>query len=347
MKQYDVIIVGLGPSGVAAAKVLKDNNINFCVIEKAKFPRNKLCGGGLTHKSIDLLKKIGLSIDNVEYQKCNYVDICSKNISKRIKLTSDLYLTDRIEFDYNNYINVKNCEIFENETIIDIKDNILITNKNKYGFKYIIFADGVNGYSRKFINNRKTGFCVEGSSNKINVNENDKAILDFDITNGGYAWIFPKKRFTTIGFGNFKNQKTDYKELLMNFAKKYDYDIDSDIRGFCIPLYSRKVYKKSVINNRFILVGDAASLVDPISGEGIYYALYSGYNAALSIISCINGKNKNLKRIYFRKNRKIYFLLLNTNKLLNKLLYTKYGYIFIKIGLSNRFFIFILKKLFS
>jgi flavin-dependent dehydrogenase len=94
-------------------------------------------------------------------------------------------------------------------------------------------------------------------------------------------------------------------------------------------------------------VGDAASLVDPISGEGIYYALYSGYNAALSIISCINGKNKNLKRIYFRKNRKIYFLLLNTNKLLNKLLYTKYGYIFIKIGLSNRFFIFILKKLFS
>ena len=108
MKQYDVIIVGLGPGGVAAAKVLKDNNINFCVIEKAKFPRSKLCGGGLTHKSIDLLKKIGLSIDNIEYQKCNYVDICSKNKIKRIKLTYDLYLTDRIEFDYNNYINVNN-----------------------------------------------------------------------------------------------------------------------------------------------------------------------------------------------------------------------------------------------
>lgn len=347
MKQYDVIIVGLGPGGVAAAKVLKDNNINFCVIEKARFPRSKLCAGGLTHKSINLLKKIGLSIDNVEYQKCNYVNICSKNKTKKIKLTYDLYLTDRIEFDYNNYINVKNCEIFEDETIIDIKDNVLITNKNKYSFKYIIFADGVNGYSRKFISNRKLGFCVEGTSNKVNVKESDKVILDFDITNGGYAWIFPKKKFTTIGFGNIKNQKIDYKELLKNFAKKYGYDIDSDIRGFCIPLYSRKVYKQSVIDNRFILVGDAASLVDPISGEGIYYALYSGYNAALSIISCINNKNKNLKRIYFRKNRKIYFLLLNTNKLLHRLLYTKYGFILIKIGLSNKFFILILKILFS
>ena len=56
MKKYDVIIVGAGPAGVSAAKVLKDKNINFCIIDKNKFPREKLCGGGLTNKSINLLK---------------------------------------------------------------------------------------------------------------------------------------------------------------------------------------------------------------------------------------------------------------------------------------------------
>ena len=57
MKKYDVIIVGAGPAGVSAAKVLKDKNINFCIIDKNKFPREKLCGGGLTNKSINLLNK--------------------------------------------------------------------------------------------------------------------------------------------------------------------------------------------------------------------------------------------------------------------------------------------------
>ena len=55
MKKYDVIIVGGGPAGAAAGMILKQNNISFCIIDKNKFPREKLCGGGLTHKSMIVL----------------------------------------------------------------------------------------------------------------------------------------------------------------------------------------------------------------------------------------------------------------------------------------------------
>lgn len=62
MKKYDVIIIGAGPAGIAAAKTLKKVNINFCIIEKNKFPREKLCGGGLTHKSINLINYLNMKI---------------------------------------------------------------------------------------------------------------------------------------------------------------------------------------------------------------------------------------------------------------------------------------------
>ena len=67
MKKFDVIIIGAGPAGISAAKILKDNNINFCIIEKSKFPREKLCGGGLTNKTISLLKELNFSLKNLKF----------------------------------------------------------------------------------------------------------------------------------------------------------------------------------------------------------------------------------------------------------------------------------------
>ena len=72
---YDIIIVGGGPAGSAAAKIFKDNSINFCVIDKSKFPREKLCGGGLTNKSTLLLKKLDLKIDGCQSSPTNSVSI--------------------------------------------------------------------------------------------------------------------------------------------------------------------------------------------------------------------------------------------------------------------------------
>jgi len=341
MKKYDVIIIGAGPAGVAAAKILNKNNINFCIIDKAKFPRQKLCGGGLTNKSIKLLKKLDFSINNISSKNTEIVEIVGKSIKKEIKLDNNIVMVDRIEFDNNNLKQVANNTLFKNEFIIDISNNVLTTNENKYEFKYIIFADGVNGYSRKLIENRAFGFCVEYNSEKLT----DKTILDFTSINRGYGWIFPKKDHTTIGLGNFNTKKEDYIKLLVKFAEKYNFEIDkTKIKGYHIPLYSKDIYEKSVIDNK-IIVGDAASLVDPISGEGIYYALASGMYAAESIIEVLNN-NGNLKEIYFKKTNNLHNSLEKRLKA-SKLLYSVLGPKLIKMGLNNEKIVNKLKRIFG
>lgn len=342
MKKYDVIIVGGGPAGVSAAKVLKANNINFCIIEKNKFPREKLCGGALSSKTQSLLSELGFDIKEYKKREIKEVVFAAKNIKYSMELINKIVMIDRAEFDYNNINQIDEKNIFYDENIINIENNILTTTKDKYKFKYIIFADGVNGYSRKLISNRKFGFCVE-----YNVNtKTDNAILDFCAIESGYGWIFPKEKHTTIGIGKFNDKKVDYQNLLISFAKKYNFDIDKDkIKGYFIPVFSKNVFKKSVIDNKYILIGDSASLVDQVSGEGIYYALASGKIAAESIVYCLNSSDM-LKKIYFKNAKEIYKDL-RRRQILSQLLYSKHGGFFIKVGLSNKIFIKILNRMFG
>lgn len=342
MKKYDVIIIGAGPAGVSCAKVLKDNNISFCIIEKNKFPREKLCGGGLTNKSVNILKKLGLKIDKIKSLGKRNMKMVYKSISKDFLLDNDIVMIDRIEFDYNNLKQVVYNNYFEEEKLINIDNNILFTDKDKYEFKYIVFADGVNGYSRKFITNRKYGFCVEYDA-KIDYSE---IVLDFNIINGGYGWIFPKLNHTVIGLGNFTKKRENYKELLINFAKKYNIEIDeSKIRGYHIPVFSKRIYKKSVINDKYILIGDAASLVDSVSGEGIYYALLSGMISAYSIINCLNN-NTSLSTEYFKNSKSLLNSLIKRN-IVRKLLYSFIGSILVKITLKNKKLTNVIKRVFG
>lgn len=341
MKKYDVIIVGAGPAGVGAAKILEKSDLEFCIIDKCKFPRHKLCGGGLTFKSQNALKKLGLSIDEIDTIESAKTRIVAKGISKEVELNKSIIMVDRNEFDYNNLKQVK-CDVFEDENIANIEGNILTTNKNLYEFKYIIFADGLNGYSRKLIEDREFGFCVEYDI-KGDFNE---TILDFRAIEDGYGWIFPKKGHVTIGLGNFNKKKSDYLDLLYKFAKEYGFKIDkTKIMGYHIPIFSKDVYKKSVIDNKYILVGDAASLVDAISGEGIYYALTSGMYAAESIIESIKN-NGNLSDIYFEKTKNLCASLEKRLKASN-MLYSRMGNYFIKMGLNNKTILEKIKNIFG
>lgn len=343
IKNFDVIIIGCGPAGIAAAKTLIDNNsnINFCMIDKEDFPRKKLCAGGLTHKSINILKELDINFDNNIKRKFDVLDIYLSGKKWSINLDKPVVMVDRIEFDNNNLNQIKKycTNIFLKENIINIDDNVLITDKCKYKFKYLIFADGVNGYSRKFSGLKKIGYCVE-----INVKnkENYNMIASFDAINYGYGWIFPKGDTITIGLGKFMHVKDDYKKKLENFCEYYNIDIgNKKIYGFPIP--TGNYIKKPVLNN-IIIIGDAAGLVNPITGEGISYALASGRNAALSIIEKHCHNKINLSKIYHQKMRKIY-IDLKYKKFNSLILYSSFKTFIIKIGFSNSLFKWIGKKI--
>lgn len=330
MKEFDVIIIGGGPAGIAAAKKLSESNLKFCIIEKEKFPRMKLCGGGLTSKSQDVLEEL-----NLNYQIEQIIEIVKIEYKKKIydwKMDRPIIMVDRKTFDNDNLNQIKELGIpvYEEEIVERIENNKIITNNHEFNFKYLIFADGINGFSKKYTKVNNTGYCIETDVKNIT---RDNALFSFNATLDGYGWIFPKKDKITIGLGKFKNTKADYKKMLHDFSKRNDIDL-ANIKLLGFPIPNGNLVKNPVIDNNKILVGDAAGLADPVTGEGIYYALLSGKLSAEAIIRA-NKTGESLEKIYQEKTKHIYKSL-KKKKLVSKIFYTKLREALISIGVSNK-----------
>jgi len=298
---YDVVIIGAGPAGIAAGHSIINNNISCCIIDKQVFPRNKLCAGGITQKTYDLLKSLNLGS---EFK--GESTVVSKDVSLYLKdkYITDIecgntYLVDRFEFDeylvraYEN----KGGELLENTKVksIDTSNNIITLDNNEtITFKYIIGADGAVGITRSLVdkNIKSNGFCLQVDIDKSNTNYNsDKMSMYYGVLPYGYGWIFPKKNHLSVGFIGDYDKNLDYKGEFEKFLNSIGINCDrNQFKGAFIPFGQ---YINNPINKEknLLLVGDAAGFVDPISGEGIYFAVLSGIKAAETIIKSIKNND--------------------------------------------------------
>lgn len=306
---YDVVIIGAGPAGISAAHNLINNDISCCVIDKQKFPRDKLCAGGITSKTFDIIKSLDLKD---EFNGKNTV--VSENVSlyleyeyiTDIKCKEKTYLVDRLEFD--EYL-VKEYEkkdgvILENTKVknIDTKNNLItLDDNNKLKFKYVIGADGAVGITHSIVEKdfKVNGFCLQIDVNKDECKYySDNMSMYYGVLPYGYGWIFPKQNHISVGFiGNY-DKSIDYTSEFNKFLSKLKINYKkSEYKGAFIPFGN---YIKSPINKdgNLILVGDAAGFVDPITGEGIYFAVQSGIKASDIIIKSIQNKNSEYIKEY-------------------------------------------------
>jgi flavin-dependent dehydrogenase len=106
------------------------------------------------------------------------------------------------------------------------------------------------------------------------------ALIDYGIIPFGYGWIFPKRDHLNVGLGTFRHCRVPLKALLTRHCQERfpGLNLDLPLRGHPIPLYRPPIQGK-----RALLVGDAGGIVDPLVGEGIYYALRSGELAAQAV----------------------------------------------------------------
>lgn len=309
---YDVIVVGLGPAGATAAYELSKTGCKVLGLEKQQLPRYKPCAGGLSLKieHVLLFPDWREQIENTVYDL-----ILSYKGEDTQRFHSDkplAYLVSRDKFDYYLVEKAKNAgtEIHTLEPVIDIEENpegIKIKTKNqRYTTRYVIGADGIPSFiARRAFSTKKrnnaywTGIISEiGAEWKIPGKYNlDGAIyIHFGDIPSGYGWIFPKKNRYTIGIAGYQNQLKHPQQIFNHFLETQS--ILKNIKPDKLSIHLVPVYNdhaKVQLGNRTLLAGDAAGLVDPFLGEGIYYAIRSGQIAAQTIRKVFDGKSLNLE----------------------------------------------------
>ena len=293
-----ILIIGGGPAGATAARILA-KNYDVTLIQDKEW--DKPCGGGVKAKIFDefnipknIIKHL-LDYVVIEYKsKKTKIDLKDKNLAIVIreefdKTLRNLAIKDGAKLYYGKFKGFK-----EKKAIIQINNEKIL-----FDYDILIAADGVNSLVRKSINLPPIPKIITHYS-RITDYKVDTCEFFFDRELGGdyYAWAFPHENKTHIGSvgENFKN------------LCKY-LGVSTKVKGYFIPTWQENI---TIQKNNIYFVGDAAGQVMPLSFEGIYYAIKSAEILANSIINNLDYESEWKKR--FEKEFKLMKRLENLMK---------------------------------
>jgi geranylgeranyl reductase family protein len=283
-------IVGGGPAGAYCACCLAENDIHATIFDPTH-PREKPCGGlvsPLAQKLFPFLRQI--PIEHTVINKIYFVSPSGNRICLNLRdgflgfsrLMLDKYLVDRaVE---------KGAELIEEEVIAlkwkgDFWD--LKTEKQTYIAKILIGADGVNSLVRRKLigplSRKDTGLCLGYFANALG---DEDATIIFSPYRKGFIWVIPRGRNTCFGIGTaeISGSYRMKKELDLFIQKNYpNIKKFSSWAALTPNIKDPRIFSKPLAGTNWILIGDAAGHVNPISGEGILYALLDGELAAQAI----------------------------------------------------------------
>jgi len=298
---YDVIVVGGGPAGATASRFCAQAGLKTLLIEKEKFPRYKPCGGCLSLKTIRLLDfDFNPLIENTIYgAKFTY---CFKDPFSIKSEKPFAFMVMRYRFDQFlvNKALESGSTILEAEKVVKVEEKeggvkVELAGGKKFLCEYLIGADGAESIIAKSLssqNNDGKGVAIEseipfGSALSFPKEELQLIHLDFGIIPNGYGWVFPKKEGLSIGIGGIfrEGEKMNPHKYFTPFLNGLTYLNEGKMeRVMGHPLTPFYDENQKVSQGRILLVGDAAHLMDPLMGEGIYYAIRSGMLASEAII---------------------------------------------------------------
>jgi menaquinone-9 beta-reductase len=312
-----MIIIGGGPSGLSTAlHIARDYpslTSRILILEKARYPRPKLCAGGLVIDAEVILQRLGLDVNEVPHVDAEKIhfDFEAKGLNIRVPRRHALRVIRRDEFD--NWLagktESKGVEIREGITVKDVlpdQEGVLVkTDQGDFRAQVVVGADGSNGVTRRCIFPNApvhTARVLEVLTpsqpphNPVNGKEasrpqREHAYFDFfPITTNiaGYVWDFPTQvngqvmRCWGIYDTNILAQKKrpQLREPLAKEMSRFGFDLhDYELKGHPIRWFSPE---NQMSVPRVLFVGDAAG-ADPFLGEGISIALGYGSLAAREI----------------------------------------------------------------
>ena len=309
----DVLIVGAGPAGSAAARVLAAAGRNVVIVDKASFPRDKCCGDGLTTLALRELEAIGFDPGDVP----SWTQVGSawlRSPSGRVvevPLVGDgqfAAVTPRIELDdaLLHHARAGGATVLDGHAFVRIVEDgadaisVEVAGIGVVRARYVIAADGMWSPVRKAIGVGEPGYLGEWHgfrqyATNVTGPAKDRLYVWFDADLlPGYAWSFPlPDGRANVGFGLLRNgprkvadMKTIWPDLLERAHVRAALGQDAAMEGrhTAWPIPAR-IDSVTLASGRVMFVGDAASATDALTGEGIGQALLTGRLAAEAIIA--------------------------------------------------------------
>lgn len=309
---YDVLVVGAGPAGIAAALTLHAAGNRVVVVDKAQFPRDKCCGDGLTTGALRLLENLGFDPTTVpSWRVCN--DAWLRSPSGRelcLPLPNGIgqfaAIAPRIELDNAlvQHARARGVTIIDGHGFTSLTTHTghlvaEIENHESVRCKYLIAADGMWSPVRKSLGLSSPGYLGEWHAFRQYVSNvtgpaRDRLYVFFekDLL-PGYVWSFPlTDNRVNIGFGILRGGKYSVQEMNrlwpellarphIRHALGTSFVFEDRHTAWPIPA---RVTTATLGAGRVLFVGDAACVSDALTGEGIGQALLSGVLAAGAII---------------------------------------------------------------
>ncbi len=290
-----MLVVGAGPAGSATAIHLARGGARVLLVDKAPFPRDKPCGGGLTGRA---LRAAPCSVDPVVE---HVVDTFELRLNYRRRFERDcgepmILMTQRRRLDA--YLAERAAEAgaeFRDGTSageLTIEPGGIEAQVDGVRIRtdVVVGADGANGVVAKYAGLGEgivRGVALEGNVSWDVLDQDryrSRAVVELGVVPGGYAWVFPKGDHANLGVGGWKSEGPRLRDHLARLAGEHHVTVDqlTEVKGHRLPM--RPISSVPAVD-RVLLVGDAAGLVDPLSGDGMYEAFVSAKLAAESILT--------------------------------------------------------------
>lgn len=274
------------------------------LLERRPLPRDKPCGGGVTVRAaalaaVDILPVVERTIYGA---RVSLALGPHKDLWHHLPLT---YMTQRWRLDHflAQLATEAGAELHDGEGAISLQEEgtgmVVRTSRDAYRASVVIGADGANGLSARFLGARAT--YEEAVALEAHVplpadtlhQWRELVALDLGSIAGGYGWVFPKGDHLNVGVGGWKYASHLLRARLRHLCQRYrlPWEKVEGLRGHHLPL--RRPHSP-LVGRSLLLVGDAAGLVDPLSGEGIHMAFASAALAAEAVLRFLGGQTPHL-----------------------------------------------------